>query len=205
MTKPKVPIIQRSIPKEIQIPLRSYASAIGELVWSYNFAHSAFEILYCQVLGSIQLGRATWHTVTSDNGQIQLLKNAANASNNLADEIRKNILWAAGESDNLRTLRNDAVHSATVVINGKNSLEISPSEIGTSPKRFERIKKHPDLKKHLRMVRGDLFQLGQYAHALWPHIVGFDLLPPLPCRPTLQYSQASGQGNDRKKWKDTRK
>ena len=35
----------RSVPKEIQTPLRSYASVIGELVWSYNYTHSAFEIL----------------------------------------------------------------------------------------------------------------------------------------------------------------
>jgi hypothetical protein len=186
MTSKSPAKIPRKLPPELSVPLKRYASIIGELVWSYNLAQSAFEILFSEVVGNFSIGRNIWHASGSDNLQIQMLVETTNASKNLSDEMKKNIIWAARTSEKLRSLRNDAVHSASVFISKNNKYIVSPSQIGTKDKRFKRLHEKDDLKKHFRTVKDDLYQLGQYVNHLWPHVVGFDLLPPLPDRPKMQ-------------------
>ena len=82
-------------------------------------------------------------------------------------------------------LRNDAVHSSTIVLTTTIPVKVALSEVGTKPKRFGKFDRTIDLKKHFRSVKADLWKLGQYVHAVWPHVVGFDELPPLPRRPQL--------------------
>ena len=179
--------VSRRIPTSMQVPIRAYATVIGEVVWASNFAHGAFEILFSHVAtpDNYSIGRAIWHTSKSDRGQIEMLVAAAIASDRLSERTRSRIFWATNNALNLAELRNDAVHSATVVlvIDGKQTM--SPSDTGTKPKRSERLRREDDLKKKFRVVKGDLLQLGQYVHALWPHLAGFDHLPPLPRKPQL--------------------
>jgi hypothetical protein len=188
MTKPKTPTIRRNIPSEMRGPLRSHATVIGELVWASNFSHGAFEILFSHVVNhaNFQMGWAVWHTATSDNGQLKMLVAATEASERLSVKMRAKILWAAGKALKLGELRNDAVHSATVVITTTKPAKIVPSSIGTRPTRYEKLERMADLKKQFRLVKGDLLQVSQYVHALWTHLAGFDSLPPLPRRPQLR-------------------
>jgi hypothetical protein len=191
MSKPKAPTIRRNIPSEMRAPLRSHATVIGELVWASNFSHGAFEILFSHVVNhtNFQMGRSVWHIATSDSGQLKMLVAATEASERLSVKMRANIMWAAGKALKLGELRNDAVHSATVVITTEKPAKIVPASIGTRPTRYEKLERMPDLKKQFRLVKGDLLQVGQYVHALWPHLAGFDLLPPLPRRPQLRSIQ----------------
>lgn len=188
MTKPRAPTVPRRIPKELQAPLRAYASVIGEVVWASNFAHGAFEILFSHVAAhtNYEIGRAVWHTATSDRVQLDMLKAATIASERLSKQMSERILWAIEKAQKLGELRNDAVHSATIVIVKNNQATIAPSDIGTKPTRSNKLRKVEDLKKLFRAVKGDLIQIGQYVHSLWPHVAGFDLLPPLPRKPQVR-------------------
>jgi len=180
--------ISRRIPKAIQVPLRNYATVIGEVVWASNYAHGAFEILFSHVATpeDYQRGRAIWHTATSDSGQLKMLRAAADASEQLSERMQERILWAIDRALKLGELRNDAVHSSTIVLVENGKAKIAPSDIGTKPSRSEKLRRDDDLKKKFRAVKGDLLQIGQYVHSLWPHVAGFDALPPLPRKPQLR-------------------
>ena len=184
----KVSILSRRIPKEIQTPLRAYAEVIGEVVWAWNFTHGAFEVLFSHVAchTNYQMGRDIWHTGTSDSGQLSMLQAATKASDRLSSRMRERILWAIDKTSKLGQLRNDAVHSATTVILKNGVVTVAPTDIGTKPLRSERLRREDDLKKKFRAVKGDLLQVGLYIHSLWPHLAGFDLLPPLLRRPRLR-------------------
>lgn len=188
MGKSPAKTISRRISKAIRIPLRNYATVIGEVVWAANYAHGAFEILFSHVAtpDGYQRGRAIWHTSTSDSGQLNMLRAAAAVSERLSNQMRKRILWAIDRALKLGELRNDAVHSSTIVLIENGKAKIAPSDIGTRPPRSERLRRDGDLKNKFRAVKGDLLQIGQYVHSLWPHIAGFDALPPLPRKPQLQ-------------------
>ncbi len=146
------------------------------------------EILFSHVLNhtNFQIGRSVWHTTSSDSGQLKMLMAATETSERLSAEMRANILWAAGRALKLGELRNDAVHSTNVVVPTTKPAKIVPASIGTKPTRYEKLERIPDLKRHFRLVKGDLLRVGQYVHALWPHVAGFELLPPIPQRPQLR-------------------
>jgi hypothetical protein len=182
------PSISRRIPKRMQAPSRAYATVIGEVIWASNFAHGAFEILFSHVAthDNYPIGRAIWHTAASDSGQLQMLRAAATASTRLSEQMRARILWSIDKALKLGEMRNDAVHSATIVLVKNGQAMMAPSDIGTKPSRSEKLRREGDLKKKFRSVKGDLLQLGQYIHSLWPHLAGFDLLPPLPRKPQLR-------------------
>ncbi len=188
MHKIPVPTITRRIPKELQEPLHDYATVIGEVVWASNYTNGAFEILFSHVAthDCYQIGRAIWHTSTSDSGQLQMLRAATIASERLTARMREKILWSIEKALKLGESRNDAVHSATIGIIKDGKAKIAPSDFGTKPSRSEKLRGDDDLKKKFRAVKGDLLQLGQYVHSLWPHVAGFDLLPPLPRKPQLK-------------------
>src|SRR6267142_1784276 len=187
MSKPKAPIIRGGMPKEIRAPFRAYTAVIGELVWASNYSHSAFEILFSHVATptEFQTGRSIWHSATSDRGQLQMLAAATERSGRISAKMRANILWAAEKAKKLAESRNDAVHSSTIVLPKATPVKIAISELGTKPKRYDKLERTVDLKKRFRLVKGDLWKLGRYVHALWPHLAGFDALPPLPRRPRL--------------------
>ena len=187
MSTSKAPTTRGRTPKEVLAPFRAYTTVIGELVWASNYSLGAFEILFSHVATptEFQTGRAIWHTATSDSGQLQMLKAATETSTRLSERMRANILWAIERARKLGESRNDAVHSSTIVLAKTKPATIVLSELGTKPKRFGKFDRTVDLKKHFRSVKGDLWKLGQYVHALWPQVAGFDLLPPLPRRPQL--------------------
>lgn len=176
------------MPPGVRAPIRDYASVIGEVVWASNFAHGAFEILFSHVATPEHygVGRAIWHTAPSDSGQLQMLRAAATASERLSERMRGRVLWAIDRALKLGELRNDAVHSATIVLVKNGKVTMAPSDIGTKPSRSEKLRLEDDLKKKFRVVKGDLLQIGQYVHSLWPHLAGFEHLPPLPHRPQLR-------------------
>ena len=187
MSTSKAPTKRGGVPKEVRAPFRAYTTVIGELVWASNYSLGAFEILFSHVATptEFQTGRAIWHTATSDSGQLQMLKAATVTSTRLSERMRANILWAVEKAQKLGESRNDAVHSSTIILARTKPVKVALSELGTKPKRFGKLDRTVDLKKHFRSVKGDLWKLGQYVHALWPHLAGFDQLPPLPRRPQL--------------------
>lgn len=194
---PKAPTIRGGMPKAIRAPFRAYTAVIGELVWASNYSHGAFEILFSHVATptEFQTGRSIWHSAPSDSGQLQMLAAATETSARLSAKMRANILWAVEKAKKLGESRNDAVHSSTIILSRAKPVKIALYELGTKPKRYGKLERTIDLKKHFRLVKGDLWKLGQYVHALWPHLAGFDALPPLPRRPRL----TSIQNNNSKK------
>lgn len=182
--------LTRRIPKEIEVALRKYATVVGEVVWASNYAYGAFEILFSHLAtpgNNFQTGRHLWHTAGSDGAKLKMLQVAATASPNLSKPMRGRILWTIEQARKLAERRNDAVHSATFVKleqNGNSLLLIS--DVGTKPSRSEKLRAEPDLKKKFHALKGDLLQLAQYVHEIWPHIAGFDLLPRLPARPRFR-------------------
>jgi len=188
MKRSPAPTTTRRIPKAIQAPLRAYAKVIGEVVWASNFAHGAFEILFSHVVTheNYQTGRAIWHTATSDSGQLQMLRAATKVSDRLSKRMQERILWAIEQALKLGELRNDAVHSSTIVIVKNGKAKIAPSDIGTKPSRSEKLRRDDNIKRKFIAVKGDLLQIGQYVHCLWPHLAGFDDVPPLPRKPQLR-------------------
>jgi len=188
VTRARASTITRRIPKSIRTPLRAYATVIGEVVWASNYAHGAFEILFSHVAthDNFLIGREVWHVSTSDSGQLNMLEAATKASERLSERMQERILWAINKAKKLGELRNDAVHSATVVIIENGKAKIAPSDIGTKPSRSDRLRLGNDLNKKFKAVTGDLLQIGQYINLLWPHVAGFDLLPPLPRKPQLK-------------------
>lgn len=188
MSKSPAQTLTRRIPKDIQAPLRQYATVIGEVVWASNYAHGAFEILFSHVAthDGYAVGRAIWHTATSDSGQLKLLRAAAKTSERLSVSMRARILWAIDNALKLGELRNDAVHSATIVLVKNGKAKMAPSDIGTKPSRSEKLRSEGDLKRKFRTVKGDLLQVAQYVHSLWPHVAGFEHADPLPRKPQLR-------------------
>ena len=187
MSKPKVPAVRGGVPKEIRAPFRAYTAVIGELVWASNYSLGAFEILFSHVATPTEFltGRSIWHSASSDSGQLKMLAAATKTSERLSEKMRANILGAIEKAGKLGESRNDAVHSATVVVVENGKAKVVPSDIGTKPSRSDKLRLEADLKKRFRAVKGDLLRLGQYVHALWPRVAGFDALPPLPRRPQL--------------------
>lgn len=188
MPTPSASTVPRRIPKGVQSPIRAYATVVGEVVLASNFAHGAFEILFSHVATheNYQIGRAIWHTAPSDSGQLQMLRAAATASTRLSERMRTRILWAIDRALKLGVMRNDAVHSATIVLVKNGKVTMAPSDIGTKPSRSEKLRREDDLEKKFRAVKDDLLQIGQYVHALWPHLAGFEHLPPFPRKPQLR-------------------
>ena len=187
MSKPTASPIRGGVPKEIRAPFRAYTTVIGELVWASNYAHGAFEILFSHVATptEFQTGRSIWHTASSDGGQLHMLVAATEVSVRLSEKMRANILWAVEKARKLAESRNDAVHSSTIILSTIPPVKVALSELGTKPKRYKKLGNTTNLKEHFRSVKSDLWKLGLYVHALWPHVAGFDELPPLPRRPQL--------------------
>ena len=200
MPSQRTPQISRRLPAVVTGPIRTYATVVGEVVWASNFALGAFEILFCNIANytNFMMGRAIWHCSTSDSGQLQMLRAATEASDRLTPRMRANILWAVEKSLKLGELRNHAVHSATIAIPEMDGHRIAPSAMGTKPTRFDKLAQIKDLKGKFRAVRTDLLQVGQFVHGLWPHVAGFDLLPPIPRRPRLTSLPTSTQGKKRR-------
>lgn len=182
--------LTRRIPKEIEVALQKYATVVGEVVWASNYAYGAFEVLFSHVAtpgNGFQTGRHLWHTAGSDGAKLKMLHVATTASTCLSEPMRVRILWTIEQAKKLAELRNDAVHSATFIKlekNGDSRLLIS--DIGTKPSRSEKLRAEPNLKKKFHALKGDLLQLAQYVHEIWPHIAGFDHLPRLPARPRFR-------------------
>ena len=188
MSKAPAQTISRRIPESSRIPLREYATVIGDVVWASNFAHGAFEILFSHVAthDEYAIGRAIWHSANSDRAQLNMLRAATKESTRLSVRMRTRILWAIEKTSKLRELRNDAVHSSTFVRIGSGEANVAITDIGTKPSRSAKLRGHGDLKRRFRALSGDLRQIGQYVHSLWPHLAGFDDLDPVPRKPQLK-------------------
>ncbi len=188
MTKGTVGSVTRRLPRQYKVPLRSYATVVGEIVWASNYLYGAFEILFSHVAtpGNFLMGRGIWQSASSERAKLDMLEAAVETSESLASPMQDRIIWTIGCARKLAELRNDAVHSATIVVSKNGSPMLVPSDIGTKQKRSDRLRAEPDLKKKYRVVKGDLLQLGQYVFAIWPHVAGFEHLPRLPARPRFQ-------------------
>ena len=173
--------------------LRRYSTAVGEVVWASTYSLGQFEILFCHVQNhtNFAMGRALWHTLSSDRSQLSLLKAATEASDRLPPPMRENILWAVSAAEALGQSRNNAVHSATVVVGKAEAATVRPASMGTKPSRFQAMSGITDLAAHFRTLTQDLLRLGSYVQLLWQHVAGFDLLPPLEDRPSLESQRAS--------------
>ena len=200
MPSQRTPRVSRRLPAVVSGPIRTYATVVGEVVWASNFSLGAFEILFCHVANHtiFMMGRAIWHCSTSDSGQLQMLRAAAETSERLKPRMRANILWAIEKALKLGELRNHAVHSATIAIPEGRGHRVAPSSMGTKPSRFDKLAQIQDLKGKFRAVRTDLLQIGQFVNGLWPHIAGFDLLPPISRRPRLTSLPPSTQPKKRR-------
>lgn len=191
MSKQKAATISRRIPNDMKTPLRQYATAVGELVWASNAAHTEFAILFCHVATpkNFMVGRAVWLSSKSDAGQIEMLEAAAKASETserLSRKMLANILWATGKAKQLGQKRNDAVHSPTGFLTKQKPVKIVPLEMGIVRGRFSRLQSTTDLKREFRLVKSDLVQLNVYVRHLWTAIEFPGVYGSLPRRPRLR-------------------
>ena len=183
----------RRIPKEFKRGIDEIAAPMGEVIWAWNYCHSAFHRLFAAVVNphKIGVGHALWHAVQNDSAQREMLLLAAGPSLFEKPKILSKVVWAKKQADQLSTVRNDVIHMATAVQPHLKKTSLIVDELSTAPKRSRRLKER-SVKKLLSPLRGDLIALANYVNVLhsaflWPERY------PLPRRPRLLSTQASRQ------------
>ena len=185
----KTPRLRRGLPRKQQMAVRSYGTAVGELVWASNHCLNHFNLLYREIFSKddIKIAVRTWHTGRSDSSQLDMVEAAANGSRMIRLSTVDEIVWAIVRARKLSEKRNDAVHSTTTFhMKRPNSpVKVITSSISTLPSRFEKLSVIRNLARHFRVVRNDFIQLTNYVYYLWNE-VAFPGYQPLPKRPRLR-------------------
>lgn len=157
----------RKIPQDFQGPLDEISKDIGEVVWAWNYCHSAFHRLFGLLVNPQvnTIGFTVWHEIQNDSTQRKMLLTAARAA--LKKHPRKclaAIEWAVERTDKLGTKRNDVIHLAT-------GIQVSTKRFVTDAisARPNRVKKYGNEPVHtdLPLLRGDLMAMANYVNAIW--------------------------------------
>lgn len=181
--------ISRRLPAQWKAPVKAHATLVGEVIWAHNFAQNAFCTLFAVIVSpapTMDIGIALWHVLSSDRAQLDLLTAAAGASIKLTKRKRllRSILWAVEKGQKLREFRNDAAHTPTAWLGH----ELIPHPISTKPKRYKKLTTR-DFVRTFRLLKGDLYQLGLYVHALEGEVCFPGMFGSLPQRPRLRSIQ----------------
>jgi len=189
----------RKIPEVFKQGIDEIAAPIGEVIWAWNYCHSAFHRLFAAVVNphEIGIGYALWHAVPSDSAQREMLMLAAGPALLEKPKIFSKVVWAKKQADKLSTVRNDVVHMATAVQPHLNKTSLVVDELSTAPKRSRRLKER-DVKKLLSPLRGDLIALANYVSLLQFAYERPERFP-LPRRPRLLSTQESRQPSKKKR------
>lgn len=180
--------VPRKIPPEIKGPVRSFAVAIGELLWASSQTHAAFANVFSVLVAkeNLNIGFSIWHVVQSDNIQRQMLAALVDAKFSENSKMYTSLIWAKKKADDLAEMRNDAAHMATAFRTDSVPFKLEASPIGNAPNRVTRLAKKPDLKRQFRTAKSDLVQLSGYVNALFFLLAFPDGQYPWPKRPDLK-------------------
>lgn len=187
-TRTKAVRVPRKIPPVIKGPVRSYAVAIGELIWASSQTHTAFANVFAVLVTkeNLNIGFSIWHAAQSDSVQRQMLAALVDAKFSKNSRMHTSLLWAKKMADELAKIRNDAAHMATAFRTDSVPFKLVVSAIGNAPNRVTRLAATPDLNRRFRIVKNDLVQLAGYVNALFFRLVSPDGLYPWPKMPALQ-------------------
>lgn len=168
--------------------MRSYAVAIGELLWASSQTHTAFASVFAVLVAkeNLNIGFSIWHAVQSDNVQRQMLAALVDAKFSKKSRMHASLLWAKNMADKLAEKRNDAAHMATAFRTDSVPFKLGVSPIGNAPNRVKRLAATPDLNQQFRTVKNDLVQLAGYVNALFFRLAFPDGPYPWPKMPALQ-------------------
>lgn len=180
--------LSRRIAQDFKAPVRSFAVAIGELLWASSQTHAAFANVFAVLVAkeNLNIGFSIWHAVQADNTQRQMLAALVEAKFGKSSRMYMNLRWAKQMADKLAESRNDAAHMATAFRTDSAPFTLLASPIGNAPNRAKRLAGTPDLNRHFRAVKGDLVQLAGFVNTLFFRLVQPDGTRPWPKRPALQ-------------------
>lgn len=175
----------RRLPKQFEIPMKEFATQIGEVVWAWNYCHAAFGDLFSVLVSrqNLMTGNAIWHTSQNDTAQRNFLLAAAQVTLAKSPRMFARIEWAKQSADSLSTIRNDVIHLATAFSGPPSDLSLVPSVIATAPKRLRRLENR-NLDEMQFLLKGDLIALAGYVRLVSGEIT-FPEQYSLPKRPRL--------------------
>ena len=94
---------------------RPYVSALGQMVLSWNSLQEILGITFVAVMncGNDEKSHATWHAISSDRMQREVLIATVNVSEFLEvfPSLQEDIRWLCDNAKKLEDFRNDALHS----------------------------------------------------------------------------------------------
>lgn len=185
LTPPQKP--NRRIPSNTRVAVRTYAKAVGELLWSANAAQSSFRDLFSVLVDLAQLdaGSAIWFTIQTDKAQLQALLALTKVRFSPNSRVFQNIKWAVSAAEKLAEIRNDAAHMAMSPGVGPQGMILLPNPVGNPPTRLNR-REGKDFLTIFGQAKGDYVQLQIYIHEVFCHLAYPTESYPLPLRPRLQ-------------------
>jgi hypothetical protein len=112
-----------------------YALALGKVAHSWNFLQETLCSLFAVVVGNDQkIAFAVWYSSTSDRGQREMLKAAANSATLSRPQAKEDIVWLVDKTNNYSERRNDAIHAPCAMGISSNKFEIVPAFFNGHPR-----------------------------------------------------------------------
>ncbi|MBO6521194.1 MAG: hypothetical protein JJ900_09755 [Rhodospirillales bacterium] len=174
----------RQIPSFFKEPLDKISSSIGEMVWAWNYCHSALHRLFASVVNpqNLAIGFSIWHAIQNDSTQRDMLLKAARAELHNDKKLLKQVEWIHERLTKLAVKRNDVIHLATAV--QVSTAKLIPDPISNRPNRVRRLSGE-EILSDIHLLRGDLVVMANYIMAIHGKI-SFDQNAPTPRKPRLK-------------------
>ncbi len=181
--------VRRTISPELKLAVQTHAAGVGEVVWAWNYCHSAFCRLFASITtpDNLLVGLAVWHTASSDSQQRLMLLAAAGVRFPKTSNKHKAIKWAISTADKLSRYRNDLAHMGTGFKNPFQKPEVTLDPLSNRPARLDRMS-GVDIDKIVQHCTGDLVALGGYVSVM-NAAISFPQQHKLPRRPQLRLLQ----------------
>lgn len=217
---PAVYPTSRRIGKLIKPNVERYSLKVGGVVWATNQLQGQFFRIFAALAcpNNSNIAHAIWHSITSDKTQREMMVEVAKIALKERKRLLSAVVWLSKSAGQIATYRNDAIHTPTTVDlqkwervrDGKTiwRFNLRPDEESGSTQRVARLTR-VDMYRLFQQMRGDLYELAQYAKMVrWEITTDKRPLPPLPRRPTLQsprlFQQGTSQSPHRSKGKAAR-
>lgn len=111
--------------------IHAYLLHLGMVAQAWNSLHEAL----CGVFTTVIQGRdrdaveAVWHSTYSDRSQREMLRHAIEATADLHNRYKDDLLWVLKRANELSGMRDDAIHAPILAVGGGEKLEVVASFI----------------------------------------------------------------------------
>jgi hypothetical protein len=166
--------------------VKAHVRLTGEVVWAWTALHRGLAMTFVKLFPNADshFAMTIWNAVVADSTQRDMLSALVDEQIGLTKKEAKALGWVLKRATDLAKFRNDAVHAQIGFRITGSATETRIAYFGNPWGRVKRHSAYPSLPAFLRVLRGDLLQLSDYAVEL-SRIVG-EPRSALPQKPRLQ-------------------